>query len=214
MKVKICGITNLADARYATALGADYLGFILHPESPRYVEARTAAEIIEWVYGATTVGVFVDADADTVNSQVAEAGFDMVQLHGDETIETCARIEQPIIKAFQARERDTFDDLARRMEPYAETVDFFLVDTYDASLRGGTGRTFDWTLASRLAGAFPLFLAGGLRPENVVRAVETVSPAGVDVSSGVESEPGRKDFARLDAFFDALSRSGLIENPA
>jgi len=207
MKIKICGITNLADARYSAAAGADWLGFIQFEASPRYVDPKTAGEIIEWVYGAESVGVFVDADPDTVNRIAETVGFDRVQLHGHESVAYCERIDRPVVKAFAVHPGETAADLASRMAPYRRVVTHFLLDTHDDRVRGGSGRTFDWELARSLSRDFPLFLAGGLSPENVSLAVRTADPVGIDVSSGLESDPGKKDFAKIDAFVEAL-RSG------
>jgi phosphoribosylanthranilate isomerase len=214
MKVKICGITNLADARYAAAAGADYLGFILHRGSPRFVETLAAAEIIEWIAGPLTVGVFVNEDPETVNAASDAAGFDLVQLHGDEDPNSCRLIERPVVKAIRVRPGETARDVSRRMEPYAGLVEFFLLDAWDQRLAGGTGKSVDRRLAAELAQSFPVFLAGGLRPDNVVEAIRDVDPAGVDVSSGLEKAPGEKDFGRIDAFFEALLRHHLIGDRA
>lgn len=203
-RVKICGITTLEDARYCAAAGADYLGFIQYPESPRFVEPALAREIIEWVYGPEAVAVFVNAGADDVNRTAEAAGFALVQLHGDEPPALCAEVERPVIKALRVRPGETADALRSRMEPYAGTVGFFLLDTHRAGQWGGTGRRFDWEIARTLAADYPIFLAGGIGPGNVAEAVRTVQPYAVDLSSSVEAEPGVKDFDKLSAFFDAF----------
>ncbi len=211
MELKICGITNLADARFASAAGADYLGFIQYAGSPRYVDASAAAEIIEWVFGPRTVGVFVDADADHINETATATPFDLVQLHGNESVETCRAIHLPIIKTFGVSESDKPGDLRERMCAYAGVARYFLLDTHDGSRKGGTGETFDWTLARALAQEFPVFLAGGINPQNAVEACRVVDPFGLDVSSGLESEPGQKDYQKVETFFSALRTVGMIE---
>lgn len=211
MELKICGITNLADARFAAAAGADYLGFIQYAGSPRYVDASAVAEIIEWVFGPRTVGVFVDADAEHINETARAAGFDLVQLHGNESVETCRAVHLPIIKAFRVTESDQLGDLRERMHAYVGVARYFLLDTHDDTRKGGTGKAFDWTLAHVLAQEFPIFLAGGINPQNATEACRVVEPYGLDVSSGLESEPGQKDYPKVKAFFAALRTGGMFE---
>jgi len=201
-KLKICGITTLEDARYCAAAGADYLGFIQYEDSPRYVAPETAREIIGWMYGPEAVGVFVNATAEVVNEVAEAAGFALVQLHGTEPPEVCARIEHPVIKALHVTPLTTAADLRALMTLYAPQVAFFLLDTSKTGLWGGTGASFDWAVAQDLARDFPLFLAGGLGTGNIAEAVRTVQPYGIDLSSSVEATPGVKDFDKLTAFFD------------
>ena len=203
--VKTCGTTNLADARYCASLGADYLGFIQHKPSPRYVEPDLARDIIEWVEGPRSVGVFVDEPADEVNRISDIAGFDLVQLHGSQSPEYCGMIERPIIKVIRVRADDTSESLLSVMANFESCVSTFLLDTYVADLPGGTGRSFRWPIAREAARQYPVFLAGGLTPENVSEAIAKVAPVGVDVVSGIEEVPGRKDFEAVDRFFDALA---------
>ena len=205
LKIKICGITNLEDARFCAGAGADFLGFIQYPRSPRYVAPEAAKEIIAWVYGPEPVGVFVNETADTVNRTAAAAGFALAQLHGDEPPEVCARIERPVIKAFRTPPETTVDQLRARMEPYRTHAAYFLLDTHHPTLWGGTGETFDWQHARALAADFPIFLAGGLNPDNVAEAVQQVRPLGVDLSSGLEAYPGKKDFDKVNAFFERVN---------
>jgi phosphoribosylanthranilate isomerase len=209
--VKICGITRLEDARYCAGAGADYLGFIQYADSPRYLAPAKAKEIIDWVYGPTPVGVFVNASADEVNETVRAAGFQMAQLHGHESPETCAAVEVPVIKAFNVTHDASSEQLLAIMEPYRGIVDYFLLDTHSTSLYGGTGESFNWRLARELADAVPLFLAGGLGAHNVREAVQTIRPFALDLSSSVETSPGVKDFDKLGAFFDAY-REALDED--
>lgn len=205
MRIKICGITTLEDARFCAAAGADYLGFIQYEQSPRYVSARDAHGIIEWLHGPQTVGVFVNASPDEVNTAVDRAGFDFVQLQGDETPEACAAVERPVIKGIGIRPGMTADDVHERIAMYRDVADFVLLDNRSGGLHGGTGQAFDWRIAAGVASEASVFLAGGLRPENVAEAVRLVRPFAVDVASGVEEMPGRKDFSRVQAFFDALA---------
>ena len=204
MKVKICGITNLADARFAAGAGADYLGYIQYPDSPRYILPEKAAEISAWVFGAESVGVFVDESAEHVNRIAAMAKFDFVQLHGNETVATCAAINGRVIKAFKVKPGDSTDDVARRIEPYLDVADYVLLDAFSGDQIGGTGKTISWEVAAELASKFPLFLAGGISPENVSEAIDAVDPFGVDLSSGVESAPGQKDFDKISRFMEIV----------
>lgn len=210
-KLKICGITRLEDARYAAAAGADYLGFIQYEKSPRYVEPRRAREIVEWVYGPEPVGVFVNATADAVNRAAEEAGFALVQLHGDEPVFEVERVERPVIKALRVSGRTTTAELRRRMRDYEDVADYFLLDTHSGALRGGTGVAFDWEVARGLAEDYDVFLAGGVDAENVGRCIRMLHPYAVDVSSSLESAPGMKDFAKIDAF---MSSFGELASPS
>ena len=203
-KVKICGITRLHDARTAAVAGADFLGFVQHPESPRYVTPDVAKEIIDWVVGPEPVGVFVNATADEVNEACARAGFRLAQLHGHETPETCAAVEVPVIKAVQVQHDASTEQVSALVERYLDVVDFVLLDTHHTSLWGGTGESFNWRVARELAGEVDLFLAGGISASNVAQAIQTMRPYAVDLSSGVESSPGVKDLDKLDAFFAAF----------
>ena len=206
-RVKICGITTLADARFCAGAGADYLGFIQHLPSPRYITPEEAKEIKEWIYGPQTVGVFVNVDAETVNRSCDTAGFDLIQLHGDESPAYCRRMTRPIIKAFPVRPNDTVRSLSRILAAYEDCVETFLLDTWHPDLSGGTGKSFDWSVAKGLASDFPIILAGGLNVDNVQGAMETVSPWGMDVSSGLEDAPGRKSFELVTKFFDLISEN-------
>ena len=203
-KLKICGITRLEDARFCAAAGADYLGFIQHEKSPRYVDPDRAKQIIDWVHGPQAVGVFVNASADTVNRTASEAGFALVQLHGDETPELCAAIDPPVIKALRVRKGWTAGEVRRALIPYAGVAEYFLLDTYSEAAHGGTGEPFDWPAAGGLGDEFKIFLAGGLGVVNIGAAVSAVRPFAVDLSSSVESEPGKKDLDKLADFFESF----------
>jgi len=203
--VKICGITRLEDAEAAVACGADAIGFVFWPKSPRYVDVARARDIVTSLsQDVTTVGVFVNQPADEVNRVATEVGLGLVQLHGDENGDYVRSIERAVIKAvpFSA-------------EAWTGPVAFadwllnvrILLDVHDPVRRGGTGRTIDWTRAGEYAKELDVILAGGLTPENVGEAIARVRPYGIDVSSGVESAPGIKDHARLKALFEAVHGS-------
>lgn len=208
--IKVCGITNLADARYASGAGADFLGFIQHPESPRHIEPGLARDIIAWVYGSKSIGVFVDCPADEVNGICDRVGFDFVQLHGSETVAYCHTIDRPIIKAFKVWNHTEAAELEMAMEAYKDVAEYFLLDTGSATAAGGTGESFDWKVVEDIVVSRPFFLAGGLSPDNVAGAVDRVKPFGLDVSSGVEESPGIKDFGRIDTFIEQAR--GTVSN--
>jgi phosphoribosylanthranilate isomerase len=194
VRVKICGITRLEDALAAARAGADALGFNFWPKSKRYVDPRTAAEIIALLPPfVATVGVFVDPTREEAVQAAERSGVQWLQLHGDESPELCASLPLPVLKAIRVRHRASLDLLD------AYDVAGFLLDT-DTPGYGGSGATFDWALAAEAALRAPIVLAGGLRPENVADAVRQVSPWAVDVASGVESAPGVKDHEKTARF--------------
>ena len=198
-RVKICGITNLADAQAAVEAGADALGFNFYEKSPRHISLATAAEITKKLPPfVMRVGVFVNAPEEFVLRAIAEAGLTMLQFHGDESPEFCTQFGLMSMKAFRIRDEKSLQELANYQ------TGAFLLDAYSADARGGTGEKFNWDLAVE-AQKFgkPIFLAGGLTPENVAEAVKKVNPFAVDVSSGVESAPGKKDHAKVKAFIEA-----------
>ncbi len=203
-KLKICGITRLEDARYCAAAGADLLGFIQHQASPRYIAPARVKEIAEWLYGPRTVGVFVDEDPDEVNRIAADCGFDYVQLHGSESPAYCSLIDTAIIKAIHIDNATTPGDVGDSVSRYADVAEYVLFDTRTDGAKGGTGVTFPWDIIRGLDLSVPFFLAGGISPENVVSAIKDIQPAGIDLSSSVESSPGIKDFDLLASFFDAF----------
>jgi phosphoribosylanthranilate isomerase len=199
-RVKICGITNLADAQVAVEAGADALGFILYEKSPRFVSLKTAAEISKQVPPfVMRVGVFVNAPEDLVLRAIAECNLTMLQFHGDETPEFCTQFGLMSMKAFRIHGAETLREI-----PDYQT-EAYLLDAFSSTTLGGTGEKFNWDLAVE-AQKFgkPIFLAGGLTPENVADAVKKVRPFGVDVSSGVEISPGKKNHAKLKAFIAAV----------
>jgi phosphoribosylanthranilate isomerase len=209
--VKICGITNLEDARAAIAAGADMLGFNFYRPSPRFIEPSKVRKIIEALAEEaidrpiTTIGVFVnEVTPDSIMQIVGESGVGGVQLHGDESIEFCHRLKlllngRFLIKAL--RITDTF--APREVQQY--DVDAIMLDAFHGELRGGTGQIIDWGVARAASDLAPrLFLAGGLSPENVAQAIARVHPYAVDACSSLESSPGQKDGARVKAFVQAV----------
>ncbi len=202
--IKLSGLTRLEDARYASAVGADFLAFDQDPASPRYVEPRTAKEIIEWVVGPEPVGVFVDEPAEAVNARCAEAGFRLAQLDGHEPPEVCAAVAVPVIKTLRVRHDASAEQLRALLAPYRDAVDFVRLDAHGTSLLGGTGESVNWRIVRELAAEFDLFLAGAITAENVAEAVEAMRPYAVDVGASVEEAPGVMDFDQLGAFIDAF----------
>lgn len=200
VKVKICGLTRAVDAQAAVEAGADALGFVFYERSARYLSAAQAAAIIgELPPFVARVGVFVNALEPFLREVAAECGLDTLQLHGDESPEFCRRLQPwKIIKAFRMHNREAL----RRLPEYRGLA--WLLDSYVPGQMGGSGARFDWDLAgeaAKLGGK--IILAGGLTPENVAEAVRRVRPYAVDVSSGVESAPGKKDPHKIRDFIQA-----------
>jgi phosphoribosylanthranilate isomerase len=207
VQVKICGITNLEDARVALEAGADALGFVFHERSPRCVSRDMAAEIISGLPPETmTIGVFVDVPAEEVLAIAKACGLRGLQFHGNETPGYCASFDGrwQLMKAFQIRDERSLERLAEYQTRH------WLLDAWSPSQPGGIGQTFDWELAVRARRlGRPIFLAGGLTAENVGEAIEKVQPHGVDVSSGVEARPGKKDHEKVRAFVRAAKAAKL-----
>ncbi len=203
-KVKICGITNLEDARFASGALVDYLGFIFTEKSKRYIDPEKAGAIVNWVEGPEKVGVFMNQPLDDVNLLAKFSGVDYVQLHGQETVEYCQLVEKPIIKVIHVSKTSTKEELETKVALYSEVAEFILFDTQNNGEYGGTGKTFDWSLLRNIAGDKPFFLAGGLTPDNVSEAIDLVQPFAVDVNSGVEEEPGLKDFEKIERLMSNL----------
>lgn len=204
IKLKICGLTSLADARFCAGAGADFLGFVFSEASPRYIEPARVREIANWLHGPELVGVFVNETIDTIHRIADEASLTFIQLHGDESPEDCEALRLPVIKAFRVASDDTVESMRQRMEPYRGIVRYFLLDTYRDGIHGGTGEAFDWSIAANLSPDFPILLSGGLHAGNILEAIEQVLPIGIDLSSGVESAPGVKDFDLLGDLFDVF----------
>jgi phosphoribosylanthranilate isomerase len=198
--IKICGITNQEDACFAAASGADAIGFIFHPRSPRYVAPETVKKIIEQLPEAIiTVGVFVNLDVAEVKRIMDLCGLDMLQLHGAESPEYCSQFPRSqVIKSIALRSKDNLAQLRH----YA--VKAMLVDAYDPARHGGTGERADWVLAAKVKATHPLILAGGLSMANIQEAIEQVSPDAVDINSGVERAPGRKDHAKVKEIIELV----------
>jgi phosphoribosylanthranilate isomerase len=222
--VKICGLTNLDDARVAVAAGADLLGFIFYAKSPRYVTPERVAAIVQSLRSDKVtespchpltpspphpvtlspqfVGVFVNASVAEIQATVAQVGLDFVQLHGNETAEWFAPLAGRAYKAVRPADAAAAHAQAEAFAPLGcVNGPAFMIDAYDPQAYGGTGKQTDWHVAADLARRHPgLLLAGGLTPENVAAAIDVVQPWGVDVASGVEAEPGRKDHAKVRQF--------------
>jgi phosphoribosylanthranilate isomerase len=195
VKVKICGITNLDDALQALDAGADALGFVFYDLSPRCISFETAERIIAKLPPyVVTSGVFVNNPASFIESAVGHCGINVVQLHGDETPGFCGTIRHTVVKAFRVRNISSLETIRQY------SVSGYLLDAYAPGTYGGTGLTFNWETAKIAKQFGPLILAGGLKPDNIRLAVETVEPYAVDVSSGVEASPGRKDHAKVSEF--------------
>ena len=206
VKVKICGITNWTDARRAVEAGAQFLGFNFYRPSPRYIQPTAARRIIRRLPdGIAAVGVFVNEPEANMLTLARRVGLDYLQLHGDESPEQVARLKRkiPVIKAIRVR-----DSFRRKQLNSFGRASAILLDGFDARRHGGTGKTFNWTLARGSNGSRRIFLAGGLTPENVAEAIRVARPYAVDVCSGIEARPGRKDPARIVALMWAVKAAG------
>lgn len=203
-RTKICGITNIEDAQVAVAAGADALGFVLYRKSPRYVDPMMVQQIVAQLPPfVLPVGVFVNEEIKIVRDLMDTCGLALAQLHGDESATYCRELRRPVLKALRLKDRSTFVALAEfqaRVE-----VRGFVLDALSEEAYGGTGQVVDWGLAREAAQAATVILAGGLTPENVGQALRAVQPFGVDVSSGVEVTPGKKDREKVRAFLRAVS---------
>jgi phosphoribosylanthranilate isomerase len=199
-RVKICGVTNVADAQAAAEAGADMIGLNFYEQSPRQISLATAVEISRALPPLVLrVGVFVNPAEALVMRVISECGLSLLQFHGDETSEFCTQFGLMSLKAFRIRDAESLNQLADYQ------TNAFLLDAHSRSGLGGTGEKFNWELAVEAQNfGKPIFLAGGLTPENVGDAVKRVRPFAVDVSSGVESAPGKKDPAKVSAFIQAV----------
>jgi phosphoribosylanthranilate isomerase len=205
-KVKICGVTNVADAELAVSNGAWAVGMVFHPESPRACDPEAAVEIgAALKRRSEVVGVFVNAHLDEVVELAEGASLTMLQLHGEEGPSYCQEAARrsglKVIKAARVRDAASVRGLL------AYRTDFHMLDTYVPGRYGGTGERFDWSLATEHRTDIPLILSGGLRPDNVAEAISVARPFAVDVASGVEASPGRKDPEKLSLLFESVRES-------
>ncbi len=198
VKIKICGITNSEDALLAVVLGADALGFIFYKESKRYIRPKRAHEIISKLPPfVTTVGVFVNQQLDEIRSIKEVVGFDVFQLHGDESPDFCKKLGRGVIKTIRV------DEYINSKEIESYPVQTILFDTYSTEGYGGTGESFRWEILKGLNTSKRIILSGGLSAENISQAIRIANLYGVDVSSGVEDYPGKKNPEKLKKFIEA-----------
>lgn len=203
-KVKICGITTLEDARFVAGALAHYMGFVFYEDSPRHITPAKAGAMINWIEGPQCVGVFVNQPLDDVNMIARQTGIDFVQLHGNENADYCSLVDKPIIKAIHVEETDTASDLNKQIKPYLDHIEYLLFDTKVEGKWGGTGQSFDWKILDDIAQGVPYFLSGGLNADNIAQACKRVHPFAVDISSGLEAEPGEKDFDKVEKFMEEM----------
>jgi len=202
-QVKICGITNKEDALFASECGAAALGFIFYPASPRYIKPEDAQKIISALPGEVIkVGVFVNEKAEEIAKIVKYSSIDMIQLHGDESPEYCRQFPASII--IKAVELKSCNDLNHALSYNASAI---LVDSRHAGLYGGTGLKANWELATALRNKKPLVLSGGLNENNIAEALRKVNPAALDINSGVEISPGKKDHGKLSRIFNVIGEA-------
>lgn len=205
VKIKICGITELDDALHAVDCGADALGFVFYERSPRAIPPDKAQAIIAKLPPfVTVVGLFVNEDSRIVREVADHCHLDVIQYHGDETPETVRKAPRRSIRALRIREDATLENLG------AYPASGLLIDAWVAGAFGGTGVLSNWEIAAEIAKKRSLVLAGGLTPENVAAAIQAVCPYGVDVSSGVENAPGRKDKKKVAAFIRAAQLAAQV----
>lgn len=201
-KIKICGITNFEDAAKSLDCGADALGFIFYEKSKRYISPPEAQKIIkELPPFVTKVAVFVDCPFRQIIKITSELFINAIQLHGSETPEFCSKFSYPVIKAL--RIKDSID--IQQVDSFATQT--ILFDTYSESDYGGTGKSFNWKVLEKLNTDKKIILSGGLNPGNIEKAITTVRPYGVDVSSGVEKSPGIKDHKKIKKFIEAVKNA-------
>jgi phosphoribosylanthranilate isomerase len=202
-RIKICGITNKADAVDASGLGVDMLGFVFYKKSKRYVEPEVVIDIVNQLPPfITRVGIFVDEVRSAVSEIAETCSLDMLQFHGKETPGYCDKFMDfyKVIKAFRIKDKDSLNGVNKY------SADFYMLDAYSAGSAGGTGRSFDWDIISGFEFLRPVILSGGLTPANVAQAIGIFSPYGVDVSSGVEKSPGRKDLNLMKRFVENVRK--------
>jgi phosphoribosylanthranilate isomerase len=204
-RINICGITRESDAHYAASLGVDAVGFVL-AESPRRIEPPTVQKIcLSLPPFVTTVGVFVDMDLDALREIAGLCRLNWVQLHGNESPDYCKALGLKVLKAIRVKDMQSIETMAM----YRDCVKGFVLDAYVKGQQGGTGKSFDWSLANEAKKYGPIILSGGLTPEHVREAIRMVEPYGVDVSSGVESAPGIKDRDKMRRFVEQVRYGGI-----
>lgn len=203
VKIKICGITCAQDATWAANLGADFIGLNFYQDSPRKVSPQNAIEILKEIPPfVSSVAVFVNEDSKNIVKLIKKLNVALIQLHGEETVEYCRQLKEAvpgikIIKAFKIKDKSILET----MKQYLEIADYFLLDAFVEDMAGGTGVTFNWDLAIKVKEfGKSIFLAGGLTPENVQEAGDKVKPFAMDVASGVEHSPKRKDYDKMKEF--------------
>lgn len=201
MRVKICGITNLEDAMAAAEYGADAVGFVFAPESPRFVPSKTVRTIVSSLPAfITSVAVFGSGEEKDFRYAIEECGIDLIQFHGPFSFETMAPFLSRAIRVIRVQGEGSLKEYSS--QPFRA----WLLDSYHSQMMGGTGAVFDWDIAAKAKKLGRVILAGGLTPENVGEAITRVQPYGVDVSSGVEQKKGRKDLKKLKAFIQTAKR--------
>ena len=202
-RVKFCGITQRTDAALAVELGVDALGFVFHPDSPRYIEPAEAASIISKLPSfVTSVGLVVDRTSHEVNEIISATSIDLVQCHGEESALQCEQMARPYIKALRVKADSDISAIAESHK-YARAI---LLDAYVPGIPGGSGQRFDWQRAQTKIDQ-AVIVAGGLAADNVGAAIEQLKPYAVDVSSGIESAPGKKDHAKMKEFMQVIRRN-------
>lgn len=203
--IKICGITNLADAKLAQKLGARFLGFVFYPKSPRCITPEEAKKIISKLSKSFPVAVFVNEPLSSVRQIAQYCGIRFLQLHGDESPQYCDTLRREgfkVIKAFRIKDKKSLG----KIEQYNYKVNAFLFDTFSKESFGGTGKAFDWKILKQEFTA-PIFLSGGINVRNVRQAVKSMNPYAIDVSSSLEAYPGKKDPMLLRQFFSSVNRN-------
>ncbi len=206
MRIKICGITQPEQGKAIASLGATALGFMCVPSSPRYVQVNTIRAVVDQLpEKIDKIGVFANATIEEITQTVVNSGLTGVQLHGDESPEFAVQLRQSlpkveIIKALRIRKIEDLDTVAI----YTTCIDTLLLDAYHPQQLGGTGKTLDWQMLQMFNPGLPWFLAGGLRPDNILEALSQLNPSGIDLSSGVERAPGDKDLDQVARLFERL----------
>ncbi|MBV1879353.1 MAG: phosphoribosylanthranilate isomerase [Pseudomonadales bacterium] len=199
-RIKICGITNIDDANAAIDAGVDALGFVMYAKSPRYITVEAAMELVEKIPPfVTTVALFVNESSEFVNRVLDQVSFDLCQFHGDESDQYCRQFKKPFLKAIRVKKDMSLQQVVDEY-PSSHGV---LLDTYVPGNYGGTGESIDWQALPTLRNK--VVLAGGLEPNNVAAAISLVNPYGIDVSSGVEAQQGRKDINKIRDFVNAVA---------